>query len=164
MNDWATIFFHVDDVVVLCQSKNLSRYQQLRDQLHDRYEFRDLGVLKWFLGIRIIRNREEKKLWLCQDSYVEKIISAFHLQDVKPALTPMGGEELVPCEEKAIPPRDLLQSKKSGIFSLCSNHHPGGRRFYSCQVVWIPSKIRHLSIWQGAYNRAFTHLNGTKNA
>jgi len=44
-----------------------------------KYEMRDLGELSWFLGIRVIRDRSQKKLWLCQDSYIKKIAATFHL-------------------------------------------------------------------------------------
>lgn len=47
-----------------------------------RYEMRDVGELKWFLGIRIVRNRAQGKVWLCQDSYVSKITALFNLQDL----------------------------------------------------------------------------------
>ncbi|OAQ62542.1 integrase, catalytic core [Purpureocillium lilacinum] len=38
---------------------------------------KDLGELKWFLGIRVLRNRAARKLWLCQDSYIEKIVNQY---------------------------------------------------------------------------------------
>jgi hypothetical protein len=37
----------------------------------------------WFLGIRIIRDRQIKKLWLCRDSYVDKLSIKFNLQEVR---------------------------------------------------------------------------------
>ena len=160
MNDWATVFFHVDDIVILCQTKDLFKYQQLRNQLHDRYEFRDLGVLKWFLGIRILRDREEKKLWLCQDSYVEKIVSTFHLQDVKPALTPMGGEELVPYEGKATPQEIYSYQRKVRSFLYAATITRADVAFTAAKLsefLQNPSP-QH----QGAINRALTYLNGTK--
>jgi hypothetical protein len=40
---------------------------------------RALEELEWFLGIRVIRDRDARKLWLCQDSYIVKITAKFHL-------------------------------------------------------------------------------------
>lgn len=51
---------------------------------------RNLGELNWFLGVRIIRDWAARKLWLCQDSYLEKIAHRYHLEDRKPALTPLS--------------------------------------------------------------------------
>jgi hypothetical protein len=64
---------------------------------------RDLGELSWFLGIRVIRDRVQKKLWLCQDSYIRKIATTFHLIDRKPPTTPLAVEELVPSDKQATP-------------------------------------------------------------
>lgn len=40
---------------------------------------KDLGELKWFLCIRVLRDREARKLWLCQDSYIEKIVNLYRI-------------------------------------------------------------------------------------
>ena len=61
----------------------------------NRYEMRDMGPLNWFIGIRVIRDRHQRKIWLCQDSYIEKITKTFHLEDIKPASMPMATGELV---------------------------------------------------------------------
>ena len=81
MNSWLIVFFYVDDIIASCQTKDIPRYQRFLDQLQARYEMRDLGPLAWFLGIRIVRDREAKKLWLCQDSYIDKVVSKYRLQD-----------------------------------------------------------------------------------
>ena len=75
---------------------------------------RDLGELTWFLGIRIIRDRAQRKLWLCQDSYIEKITKTFHLEDLKPPKTPMKCEELRPSDEKATPQDIYRYQRKVG--------------------------------------------------
>ena len=71
------VFFYVDDVVILYPPEYEADYITFKEQLLNRYEFKDLGDLKWFLGIRVIRS--ETKLWLCQDSYIEKIAASFNL-------------------------------------------------------------------------------------
>jgi hypothetical protein len=38
-----------------------------------------LGDMRWFLGIWVVRDRSAKKLWLYQDSYIEKIAASYHL-------------------------------------------------------------------------------------
>jgi hypothetical protein len=62
----------------------------------------DLGDLRWFLGIRIIRDRPARKLWLCQDSYIEKITNRFNIakrDSYKGNLIP--GNQLQPNKGKA---------------------------------------------------------------
>ena len=65
-----------------------------------RYEMRDLGELSWFLGIRVIRDRVQRKLRLCQDSYIRKIAITFYLTDRKPPAIPLATEEFIPNTEQ----------------------------------------------------------------
>jgi hypothetical protein len=51
--------------------------------LMQRFEMRILNSLQWFLNIRIIRDREKRKIELCQDSYIIKMTSKFNLKKVK---------------------------------------------------------------------------------
>ncbi|KAJ3454408.1 hypothetical protein MRS44_018302 [Fusarium solani] len=78
-NSWVTVFFFVDDIVVLYQKKDKLAADQLINSLKSRYKMQDLGDLQWFLGIRVIRDRPARKLWLCQDSYIEAITARFKL-------------------------------------------------------------------------------------
>jgi len=69
-----------------------------------RYEMRDLGPVQWFLGIRVTRDREQCTVYLCQDSYIDKVANRYHLTNWKaPTTTPLPTEELVPYELKATP-------------------------------------------------------------
>ena len=95
INGWMLVFFFVDDITILCKTADLPRLESFVQNLMQRYELRDLGELSWFLGIRILRDRPRRRLWLCQDSYIEKIVSKFHLDDVKPATTPMVTKEFI---------------------------------------------------------------------
>lgn len=78
-NSWLLVFFYVDDITTFYRWSDGTRFLAFRTALLTGYEMRDLGDLKWFLGIRILRDRALRKLWLCQDSYVSKIASSFHL-------------------------------------------------------------------------------------
>ena len=78
-----------------------NKAQHLKQSLQQHLEIRDLGNLQWFLGVRVLRNRDERKLWLCQDSYIEKIAASFNLQQRKPNATPMPVDDLPPNERQA---------------------------------------------------------------
>jgi hypothetical protein len=86
-NDYITVLFFVDDIIPIYHPKNQQKFDEFKEAFKAKYEIRDLGELKWFLGIRILRDRENRKLWLCQDSYVEKITHRFHLEDRKVPVT-----------------------------------------------------------------------------
>ena len=73
VNQWLIIFFYVDDIVIMYRDLDHDRADDFRQKLTGKFKMRDLGELRWFLGIRITRDREQRKIWLSQDSYVESI-------------------------------------------------------------------------------------------
>jgi hypothetical protein len=78
------------------------------------YELRELGELKWFLGIRVVRDRTQRKIWLCQDSYIEKMAEKFHLQEGVCPKTPITTDEILPYEGKATPQEIFAYQQKVG--------------------------------------------------
>jgi hypothetical protein len=113
-NDWLLVFFYVDDIVILCRTEDLPRMEEFKKALMRKYEMRFMGTLNWFLGIRVIRDREQRKIWLCQDSYIEKITKAFHLEYMKPATIPMNVEDLTKFEGNSSPQDIHLYQRKVG--------------------------------------------------
>ena len=97
------VFFYVDDIVLLSWTKDLQKLEQFREMLMNQYKMRDYGELNWFLGIRVIRDCPNRKLWLCQDSYIFKIAKTFHLTDRKLPHIPMTTEDLLPYNGQAKP-------------------------------------------------------------
>ena len=64
------------------------------DGLHQAYDLKPYGDVKWFLGIRVVRDRAARKLWLVHDTYIEKITKRFDLLDGKCPSTPLPFFEL----------------------------------------------------------------------
>jgi hypothetical protein len=100
-NNRITVFFYVDDVVILYHKTHQKEFELFKQALLNAYRFKDLGELKWFLGIRVVRDRPAKRLWLCQDSYIEKIATSFNLTDAAQSKTPLLQEELFINTEEA---------------------------------------------------------------
>jgi hypothetical protein len=57
INGKLIVFFYVDDIVAMFHPKYRPDYLKFKKRICKRYEMRDIGELKWFLGIRIIRDR-----------------------------------------------------------------------------------------------------------
>jgi hypothetical protein len=79
-NDWLIFFFYVNDIMIICMKKNMNRMRFFEKSLMKRLEMRILSELKWFLKIKIIRDRANRKIWLCQNSYINKKVTKFHLK------------------------------------------------------------------------------------
>ncbi|KAJ5121712.1 hypothetical protein N7526_008649 [Penicillium atrosanguineum] len=56
-----------------------------------------------FLNIQIIKDRKQRKLWLCQDSYITSVAMRYNLTKRAPVFTPLLVKELKPYEGIAIP-------------------------------------------------------------
>jgi hypothetical protein len=61
-NDRLIIFFYVDDIVALCCIEHLPSLIEFEKILEARYEIHSLRELNWFLGVRIIRDRQARKV------------------------------------------------------------------------------------------------------
>lgn len=101
-NDFMLFFFFVDDIVVLFDQRHTKQVDEFQAKLFNAYEMRYLGELEWFLGIRITRDRETRRLWLCQDSYIDKLTSKLNIStDKKCPGAPLPYEELMKSTSQA---------------------------------------------------------------
>lgn len=86
--DLVIIFVYVDDFLLLAPKHLRSRLEEVKALLQQKYAFRDLGPAEHFLNVRIVRDRKQKKVWLCQDAYMDKLVSRFHLDaGISPRIT-----------------------------------------------------------------------------
>ena len=72
-------FFFVDDIAVLYDRRYTDQVDEFQKKLFARYEMRYIGEIEWFLGIRISRDRHQRLLSLCQDSYIDKLAVKFNI-------------------------------------------------------------------------------------
>ena len=103
VNDWLILIFYVDDILVAYGSKDKYQMDEFESKLLKKYELRSLGKPEHFLGIRIVRDRSQRKLWLVQDSYIDKMAEKFNIttSNNKTPKTPLPSTELVPYEGNA---------------------------------------------------------------
>jgi hypothetical protein len=81
--------FFVNDILLLYYLDNADQAQRIVAGIKRAYELREIGEAKWFLGIRITRNRELGTLTLTHDTYIEKIAHKFGLTDGSSPSTPL---------------------------------------------------------------------------
>jgi hypothetical protein len=81
MNEYVTIFFYVDDILVFYKTEHKTRAQRIITQIRNRSNIRNDSAVKWFLGVRIIRNRNAKRIFLIHDAYIEKVTRRFALDN-----------------------------------------------------------------------------------
>ena len=91
---------HGDDIIVA--SPNPCTVSTVKDFLHTKFKLKDLGHLKFFLGLEIVRS--VARIVVCQCNYTLHLLEEFGFPASKPHSTPMnprvalqkdGGELLV---------------------------------------------------------------------
>jgi len=75
---------YVDDVVLAGNS--LTEFTTIKSILHDKFKIKDLGLLKYFLGLEVAHS--SKGISLCQRKYCLDLIDDLDLLGAKPVSTP----------------------------------------------------------------------------
>jgi hypothetical protein len=75
---------------MLVPGSNMQDINVLKNKLVNSFAMKDLGVAKKILGMRITRDRKNRKLTLSQGEYTEKVLERFRMQNAKPVSTPLA--------------------------------------------------------------------------
>ncbi|KAJ6437605.1 reverse transcriptase family protein [Purpureocillium lavendulum] len=76
------VLVYVDDILILGPQQEKKAMDDLVRHLQSKYDLREESF-QWYLGIRVIRDRPSRKIYLCQDAYIEKIARKYKLCDSK---------------------------------------------------------------------------------
>ncbi|XP_019057628.1 PREDICTED: uncharacterized protein LOC109116510 [Tarenaya hassleriana] len=79
------LLVYIDDIVIT--GNDAKEGQQFIDPLASRFSLKDLGTLSFFLGVEV--NRTPKGLLLTQRRYISDVLSRHHMNEAKPAPTPL---------------------------------------------------------------------------
>ncbi|XP_047256246.1 uncharacterized mitochondrial protein AtMg00810-like [Capsicum annuum] len=103
------VLVYVDDLLVT--SSTLVHIQKTRKILKSKFKMKDLGELKYFLGIGFFRSK--KGIYMCQRKYALELVSQMGLSGIKPAETPLEfNHKLTSLEfDKEIKPKNLAHDK-----------------------------------------------------
>ena len=94
-----SILVYVDDMVMA--GKDEASLQKVKDELGTKFKIKDLGKLKYFLGMTIVQNQEEQSTWMGQPDYTTKLLEKHGMSECKPVATPVDpGTHLTTLNEK----------------------------------------------------------------
>ncbi|GKA35709.1 ribonuclease H-like domain-containing protein [Tanacetum coccineum] len=86
--DTAYLLLYVDDIVLTASFEGL--LQRIIRSLHQEFAMTDLGPLKYFLGISVMR--DSSGLFLSQKNYAVEILEKAHMVNCNPSRTPVDTE------------------------------------------------------------------------
>jgi hypothetical protein len=163
VNNWLIVFFYVDDIVYMYREQHEAQALEFEEALTGRFHMRKLGDLQWFLGIRIVRDWENQRIWLSQASYIEEIARRFQLTDIKGGYptTPASPTPLTPNLDTADQATTHYYQQKVGSINYAAViTRPDISKPCSTLASFLcnPSKVH-----EAAANRCIQYLYGTLN-
>jgi len=91
------LIIYVDDMIIT--GSDIEEISQLKNNLFREFEMKDLGGLKYFLGIEVIRSN--KGIFISQRKYIMDLLAETGMVDCKPIDTPMQVNHGLKFEEGA---------------------------------------------------------------
>ncbi|XP_068329676.1 uncharacterized mitochondrial protein AtMg00810-like [Pyrus communis] len=82
------VLIYVDDLIIT--GDNPDEICNLKQSFRQRFAIKDLGILKYFLGIEM--ETSHKGLFLNQRKYVLDLLKEANMSDAKPAITPLDSK------------------------------------------------------------------------
>ena len=86
--EFIILLLYVDDMLII--GRDIDKIDKLKKELSKSFEMKDLGPASQILSIKIFQDRTNVKLWLSQESYIEKVLNKFNIGKAKPVNSPLG--------------------------------------------------------------------------
>ena len=87
-DSFIVLAIHVDDMLIV--SNSMASLTRMKTDLGKHFKVKDLGEVKFLLGIEVICNRRTGRIALSQQVYVDQLLKRYNLQGVKLAATPLS--------------------------------------------------------------------------
>jgi hypothetical protein len=75
------ILFYVNDILCLYHRNNILNANEIIRAFKTKYKIKNEEGVKWFLGIRVIRDKKARKVFLLHDAYIKKIVAKFQVNN-----------------------------------------------------------------------------------
>nr|GEY34820.1 putative RNA-directed DNA polymerase [Tanacetum cinerariifolium] len=114
------LIIYVDDMIITGDDKE--EIAKLRKSLFTEFEMKDLGKLKYFLGIEVLRSK--RGIFMCQKKYILDLLAETGMVDCKQADTPMIMNQKLYMEEEAEPAEKERYQRMVGKLIYLSHTRP----------------------------------------
>ena len=148
------LIIYVDDMIITGDDKK--EIEQLKSKLFKEFEMKDLGSLKYFLGIEVLRSK--RGIFISQRKYILDFLTETGMIDCKPADTPMVMNHRLQILEDAELTNQTQYQKLVGKLIYLSHTRPD-----IAYAVGVVSRFMHKPQKQhlDAVYRILRYLKGT---
>ncbi len=115
------IILYVDDLLIAGQNKELIDKVNQKTLL-EYYELRELGEVREFLSITVLRDRKTHQIMLLQKPYTQRIIEKFGYADLNTTSAPWNRLFELPTEWEKMTEGSELYAQQTGSINYISCH------------------------------------------
>ena len=108
--DFVILLLYVDDMLIV--GRDTIKIDRLKKELSKSFAMKDLGPARQILGMKISRDRQNGKLWLSQEKYIEKVLNRFNMSKAKEVSTPLAGHFKLNIKQCPTSEKDKEDMKK----------------------------------------------------
>ena len=87
-SSYVILLLYVDDMLVA--GSDMNDIRNLKMQLSNEFDMKDLGPAKKILGMQITRDKQKGVLQLSQAEYINRVLQRFNMDKAKPVSTPLA--------------------------------------------------------------------------
>ncbi|CAI7839899.1 unnamed protein product, partial [Closterium sp. NIES-53] len=155
------ILVYVDDMLLAADTA--PHLQEVKDELRKRLACKDLGEIRNYLGMEIIRDLTAKTITLSQSFYIQKILERFGMKTCKPTIpTPLAfGHRLSPPTTPVTSPHPYAELVGALMYAMVYTR-PDLAYPVSVLVQFVGTG-RHGEEHRKAAMRVLRYLQGTKD-
>ena len=115
---------YVDDIILA--GKTVRQLEEIKRDLSQEFDIKDLGKLGYFLGMKVVQNEESQSIWIGQPAHAENLLRKHGMQDSKPTGTPTDvNSKLQPAATQADPVKQTeYQSAVGSLMYLAVSTRP----------------------------------------
>jgi hypothetical protein len=133
-------FYFVDNIMFYYRKFAQAEAKGAIKNLKIRFKIINLGEIKWFLGLHVLRDRQKRLLWLLKKAYVERVAERFGLAGhiSRQPFTLILAKELHPSAETlTISFRNLFQKKMGLVLYAAMQTRP--------DIAFAPSRFARFN-------------------
>ena len=82
------LILYVDDILLI--GNDIPMLQSVKTLLNNNFSMKDLGEATYILGIKIYGDRSKRLIGLSQDTYIDKVLKRFNMEQSKKGFLPMS--------------------------------------------------------------------------
>ena len=151
---------YVDDIILA--GKSNKRIAEVKQNLAKQFQVKDIGELHYFLGLKVVQDKESGGVHIGQPAYAEKVLQQFGMEKAKTVTTPVDASvKLIKAtEDDECVDQQLYQSAVGSLLYLSTATRPDITYAVSNVAKYSAKPTKHHWI---AVKRILRYLKGTLN-